>query len=249
MLTESHDGALSSIKVLVWTLREFSLLCVCRFSGQLKSANSSCLCQHPSSTLPEVGGAFSATSSLQIGLDGTEVICTGEVNGQRRKTVGFCTSADNHNNVVAPPISLRPPPPNVGGGAASESIYHRLDHKLPYLSSQSSFASSASTHSRTRLLSSCSTADSNSVFLASQISSTGDPDDGTGSVFFVGEPQKRLNLSRQVSRVDRIECSFAAVSAREDSLGMVSNPSYEQHKLKISTSSSDEPPHVYEKVS
>ena len=173
----------------------------------------------------------------------------------RHESVDSGVSMSNHHpcpsrqmsnpNETAPPMLVRHTPST--SSADSEGIYHRLDHKLP---SVSSFGScSLSSTSKVRLLSVSSTTDSNSVFLTSQVSTSSDFEDSGGSASCDRHSQKRHIFARQNSHPASIEHSTASVrrDSDTDSVGMIFNPSYESHKLKISTSA-DEPPHVYEKV-
>jgi hypothetical protein len=134
-------------------------------------------------------------------------------------------------------------------GDQNEGIYHRLNHNLPHNTSCSSLGSSAASHSKLRLAS-LSSANSTSPLLLSSQQSTSDLEDsvtGTGGLFFTAE-QRRRGLPRQLFQPPLSDQQQPETSAREvDATGMVSNPAYEPHKLKISTDK-DEPPHVYERV-
>ncbi|CAI8027625.1 Neural cell adhesion molecule 1 [Geodia barretti] len=241
-----------------------------KYSGQLKSVNPD-ICQHsnknlhPSSSNPHViandGRAFSTTSSLHHSqgctVETRGIEFTANRAGMRHESVDSGVSMSNHHpcqsrqmsnhNETAPPMLVRHTPSTSSTDADSEGIYHRLDHKLP---SVSSFGScSLSSTSKVRLLSVSSTTDSNSVFLTSQVSTSSDFEDSGGSASSYRHSQKRHVLARQNSHPTSIEHSTASVrrDSDTDSVGMIFNPSYESHKLKISTSA-DEPPHVYEKV-
>ena len=254
------------------SFKKVVLLCyLCRYSGQLKSANP-CVSHYPDPNLDpnnsshvfaHSGASFSTTSSLHhVETGGGEF--TGIRAGQRHESVDSGVIMSNHSypsrrthnnpNEITPPLPARSTPSTSSSSTdpCAEGMYHRLDHKLP---SVSSFGSSLGSHSKVRLLSVSSATDSNSVFLSSQMSTASDYEDCIGSgattttdrdtqkkQFFIGQQPHQL-----------VNFEHSTVTGRRDpdtdSVGMISNPSYGSHKnkLKIMTSN-NEPPHVYEKV-
>ena len=237
-------------------------------------ATNPCISQHshlnsiPNGCLADASGALSTTSSLHHNQSYPSGITEFTMIRGRHESVDSGVSLSipvsnppypsrlvNNHKEVTPPLSAIPPPsPGVGEGG--EGIYHRLDHKIP---SVSSFGSSLSSHSKVRLLSSSSMTDTSSVFLSSQVSTntttttTSDLEESSESFSSSRDLQhkRQFHLRQYPYPQQDIEC--ATVRDRRDSdtdsVGMIFNPSYESHKLKIcSSNNSNEPPHVYETV-
>ena len=142
-----------------------------------------------------------------------------------------------------------PPTPREG---VREGVYHHLDHKLP---SVSSFGSSSSS---TRLLGTSSATHSSIVLSSTQVS-TGYLEDSTASstassVFVSCEPppqpqrNKRFWQSQHHGTDHTTPAVVGGGCLKEGVDGMMSNPSYETHRLKIIATGNDEPPHIYEAV-
>ena len=214
---------------------------------------------HPGTSLPGCNRSISTMSSLRneesCALDMDSAVFTAAVKNSRLDSVDSGVSCSSLVMQSAPPgnggslrreFALPSPLPPSNGVSTMEGVYSRLDHSRP------SVSSCASCHSATRLLSTSSATDSShSVTLSSQ-NSTGDFNDSTtssGSVFTGPESKKRRFLGKKKSRsrvVDDKTTSRDYLSG-VDCDGMIANPSYESHKLKI-VSDQDEPPHIYEKV-